>query len=123
MLAIALSSLQIVAGTKGPQTAQIVLKVDGAERKADAEGNGPVDALFKAIRAACPHEAHLDLFQVHTVTGGTDAQADVSVRLQGDGIMAVGRAHHVDTLVATAQAYLHALNKLEARRKKKKLAA
>ena len=120
---IALSSLQIMAGTKGPQTANIVLKVDGAERKADAEGNGPVDALFKAIRAACPHEAHLDLFQVHTVTGGTDAQADVSVRLQGDGIMAVGRAHHVDTLVATAQAYLHALNKLEARRKKKKLAA
>ena len=53
------------------------------------------------------------------MTGGTDAQADVSVRLKGEGIMAVGRARDVDTLVASAKAYIHALNKLEARRKKR----
>ncbi|MEL6663658.1 MAG: 2-isopropylmalate synthase [Pseudomonadota bacterium] len=116
---VVLKKLKIVAGTDGPQEAEIHVTVDGEPTEASAEGNGPVDALFKSIRAAVPHEAALDLFQVHTVTGGTDAQADVSVRLKGDGIMAVGRARHVDTLVATAKAYLHALNKLEARRKKR----
>ncbi|MEM9738301.1 MAG: 2-isopropylmalate synthase [Pseudomonadota bacterium] len=116
---VVLTKLKIVAGTDGPQEAEIHVLVDGVAVDATAEGNGPIDALFKSIRAAVPHEAKLDLFQVHTVTGGTDAQADVSVRLKGDDIMAVGRARHVDTLVATAKAYLHALNKLEARRKKK----
>ncbi|MEO0466433.1 MAG: 2-isopropylmalate synthase [Pseudomonadota bacterium] len=116
---IGLVSLAIVSGTHGPQSADLILVVDGEEVATRAEGNGPVDALFKSIRAAVPHEAKLDLFQVHTVTGGTDAQADVSVRLNGDGIMAVGRAKDVDTLVAAGKAYLHALNKLEARRKKR----
>jgi 2-isopropylmalate synthase len=116
---VVLEKLKIVAGTDGPQEAEIHVTVDGAPVHAKADGNGPVDALFNSIRAAVPHEARLDLFQVHTVTGGTDAQADVSVRLEGEGIMAVGRARHVDTLVATAKAYLNALNKLEARRKKK----
>ncbi|MEM1105859.1 MAG: 2-isopropylmalate synthase [Pseudomonadota bacterium] len=116
---LALERLRIVAGTDGPQMADLEITVDGAPVAASAEGNGPVDALFNAIRAAVPHQAGLDLFQVHTVTGGTDAQADVSIRLKGEGIMAVGRARHVDTLVATAKAYLHALNKLEARRKKR----
>ena len=116
---IGLVSLSIASGTHGPQSADMVLMVDGEEVTSKAEGNGPVDAMFKAIRNAVPHDAKLDLFQVHTVTGGTDAQADVSVRLNGDGIMAVGRAHDVDTLVAAGKAYLHALNKLEARRRKK----
>ena len=66
-----------------------------------------------------PHDSKLDLFQVHAVTGGTDAQAEVSVRLKGEGIMAMGRASDPDTLVASAKAYIHALNKLEARRLKK----
>ena len=115
---IVLKRLQIVAGTDGPQTASIEVEIDGAPHAAQANGNGPVDAVFKAIRTVAPHDGKLDLFQVHTVTGGTDAQADVSVRLNGEGIMAVGRSHDVDTLVASAKAYIHALNKLEARRKK-----
>ncbi len=116
---IVLKRLYIVAGTDGPQTARIEVDIDGAPHESEAEGNGPVDAVFKAIRMVAPHDGKLDLFQVHTVTGGTDAQADVSVRLNGEGIMAVGRSHNVDTLVASAQAYIHALNKLEARRKKR----
>lgn len=116
---IQLTRLRIVAGTDGPQFAEIEVEIDGHAHGASANGNGPVDAVFKAIRTVAPHDGKLDLFQVHTVTGGTDAQADVSVRLKGDGIMAVGRARDVDTLVASANAYIHALNKLEARRKKR----
>jgi 2-isopropylmalate synthase len=111
-----------VAGTDGPQTAEIDLIVDGEEKFAIARGNGPVDAVFNAIRQIVPHQAVLELYQVHAVTGGTDAQATVSVRLNGDGIMATGRSSDPDTLVASAKAYLHALNKFEVRKAKRKAA-
>ena len=81
-----------------------------------------MDAIFKAVREVVPNEAKLDLYQVHAVTGGTDAQAKVSVRLKGEGIIATGQGADTDTLVASAKAYIHALNKLEAR-KAKRLAA
>ena len=115
--------LRVVAGSDGPQTAELDILVDGEEQVAIARGNGPVDAVFKAIRIAVPHVAKLDLYQVHAVTGGTDAQAEVSVRLDGDGFKSTGRASDPDTLVASAKAYLTALNKLEARRKKASKAA
>ena len=116
---VAFRSLRVIAGSQGPQTADLSVLVDGEERTASCEGNGPVDAVFNAIRQIVDHDAKLDLFQVHAVTGGTDAQAEVSVRLNGEGIMAVGRASDPDTLVASAKAYIHALNKLEARRLKR----
>lgn len=111
--------LRVLAGSDAPQSADLTVEVDGVETQAEATGNGPVDAVFNAIRAVVPHDSKLDLFQVHAVTGGTDAQAEVSVRLKGEGIMAMGRASDPDTLVASAKAYIHALNKLEARRLKK----
>lgn len=114
--------LRVVCGTDGPQTAEIDLVVDGEDKFAIARGNGPVDAVFNAIRQMIPHEGKLELYQVHAVTGGTDAQATVSVRLNGEGIMATGRSSDPDTLVASARAYLHAVNKLEARRAKRKAA-
>jgi 2-isopropylmalate synthase len=114
--------LRVVCGTDGPQTAEIDLVVDGEDKFAIARGNGPVDAVFKAIRDIIPHTGKLELYQVHAVTGGTDAQATVSVRLNGEGIMATGRSSDPDTLVASAKAYLHAVNKLEARRAKRKAA-
>ncbi len=116
---ISFQSMRVIAGSPGPQSADLTVLVDGAEQTASCAGNGPVDAVFKAIRAAVPHQGKLDLFQVHTVTGGTDAQAEVSVRLKGEGIIATGRASDPDTLVASAKAYIHALNKLEARRLKR----
>ena len=79
------------------------------------EGNGPVDATFNAIKALVPHEAVLELYQVHAVTEGTDAQAEVSVRLSADDRSVTSRAADPDTLVASAQAYLGALNKLMSR--------
>ncbi len=119
---IGFKRLRVVAGTDGPQTAEIDLIVDGEEKFAIARGNGPVDAVFNAIRQIVPHQAVLELYQVHAVTGGTDAQATVSVRLNGDGIMATGRSSDPDTLVASAKAYLHALNKFEVRKSKRKAA-
>jgi 2-isopropylmalate synthase len=118
---IKFKSLQIVAGTTGPQTAEMVLDVDGEEKHTKVEGNGPVDAIFKAIRDIEPHpEAHLQLYQVSAVTGGTDAQAGVTVRLEEEGKTVTGQGSDADTLVASARAYVHALNKLMTKRQKSK---
>ncbi|MDP2621093.1 MAG: 2-isopropylmalate synthase [Hyphomicrobiales bacterium] len=109
-------SLLVVAGTMGPQSATLTLDVDGEHKTVQATGNGPVDATFNAIQALVPHEARLELYQVHAVTEGTDAQAEVSVHLGVNDRTFAGRAAHPDTLVASAKAYLVALNKLMARR-------
>lgn len=114
-------ALNIQAGTTGPQTADITLIIDGTEQSTTSEGNGPVDAIFKAIRQIMPHDnATLQLYQVHAVTGGTDAQAEVTVRLEEDGKTVSGKGADADTLVASARAYVHALNKLLVKREKKK---
>jgi len=112
---IKLVSLSIVAGTRGPQRATMKLQVDDRIVTEEQEGNGPVDATFNAIKALVPHEAVLELYQVHAVTEGTDAQAEVSVRLSADDRSVTSRAADPDTLVASAQAYLGALNKLMSR--------
>ncbi len=109
---IKLMSLSVVAGTRGPQRATMKLDIDGVTRIEEMEGNGPVDAVFNCIKALVPHEARLELYQVHAVTEGTDAQAEVSVRLSQDGRAMTARAADPDTLVASAKAYLSALNKL-----------
>ena len=75
-------SLTVIAGTMGPQSATLTLDIDGQHETTQATGNGPVDATFNAIKKLVPHEATLELFQVHAVTEGTDAQAEVSVRLR-----------------------------------------
>lgn len=110
-------SLQIVAGTTGPQTADLCLNIDGEEQCAKVEGNGPVDAIFKAIRELCPHpDAKLALYNVHAITGGTDAQAEVTVRLEENGRMVNGQGADADTLVSSARAYVNAVNKLMIKR-------
>jgi 2-isopropylmalate synthase len=116
-------SLQVVCGSTGPQTAELVLNVQGEEQSAKAEGNGPVDATFEAIRKIMPHEAVLQLYQVHAVTGGTDAQAQVTVRLEEDGKTVNGQGADHDTLVASARAYVNALNKLLVKRERGEPAA
>ncbi|HRJ70379.1 MAG TPA: 2-isopropylmalate synthase [Beijerinckiaceae bacterium] len=110
-------SLLVVAGTNGPQSAVLTLDIDGQHHTRQATGNGPVDATFNAIHALIPHEAKLALYQVHAVTAGTDAQAEVSVRLEDGktGRLVTGKAADPDTLVASAKAYIAALNKLTAR--------
>ncbi len=106
-------SLHVQAGTSGPQIAEMCLSIDGEEKCAKIEGNGSVDAIFKCIREICPHpEAKLQLYYVEAITGGTDAQAEVRVRLEEKGKTVNGSGADHDTLVASARAYVHALNKL-----------
>ncbi len=109
-------SLTVIAGTMGPQSATLTLSIDGEHRTTQASGNGPVDATFNAIRQLIPHEATLELYQVHAVTEGTDAQAEVSVRLSEGDSMVTAKASDPDTLVASARAYVAALNKLSSKR-------
>jgi len=111
-------ALQVIAGTSGPQSATLTLDIDGAQQTVHANGNGPVDAIFAAIHQLVPHTAKLELYQVHAVTEGTDAQAEVSVRLAEDGRVVTGRGADTDTMVASARAYVAALNKLMLKRQK-----
>jgi 2-isopropylmalate synthase len=111
-------SLTVIAGTMGPQAATITLDISGEHKTVQATGNGPVDAIFNSIRALVPHEAKLALYQVSAVTEGTDAQAEVSVRIEEGGKSVTGRGADTDTLVASAKAYVSALNKLMSRRAK-----
>jgi 2-isopropylmalate synthase len=113
---IKLVSLTVIAGTHGPQRATMKVDIDGKPAIAECEGNGPVDATFNCIKAIVPHQAVLELYQVHAVTEGTDAQAEVSVRLSENGRTVTAKGADPDTLVASAKAYLAALNKLVARR-------
>jgi 2-isopropylmalate synthase len=115
---IKLVSLTVIAGTHGPQRATMRLDIDGRTVTEEAEGNGPVDATFNAIKALVPHEVVLELFQVHAVTEGTDAQAEVSVRLAENGRTVTAKGADPDTLVASAKAYLGALNRLMIKRQK-----
>ena len=114
---IRVTHLKVIAGTEG-QSAELTLNVDGEDRTAEAGGDGPVDAVFNAIHEIVPHSAGLRLFQVHAVTEGTDAQAQVSVRLEEDGRIATGQAADTDTLTASAKAYVNALNNLFSRKEK-----
>ena len=111
-------SLQVIAGSRGPQTATLELEVEGKRLTAMTSGNGPVDATFNAIKALVPHEAKLLLYRVSAVTQGTDAQAEVTVRLEEDGKTVNGQGAEPDTMVASARAYIHALNKLMVKRAK-----
>ena len=115
---IRLKSLKVYAGTGEPQKAVMKLEVMGDVKEAPESGDGPVDAIFKCIKKLYPHEVNLQLYNVHAVTEGTDAQATVSVRIEENGKTTVGQAANTDTLVASADAYLNALNKLIIKRKK-----
>lgn len=108
----------MVCGTEGPQTAELVLSIDGADHAAEATGDGPVAAAFAAVDRLVPHEARLQLYQVHAVTEGMDAQATVSVRMEEGGKIVTGQSADTDTIVASTRAYVNALNKLLVRRLK-----
>ncbi|MEL6477720.1 MAG: 2-isopropylmalate synthase [Pseudomonadota bacterium] len=115
---IRLKFLRVICGTEAPQSADIILEIDGAEQSTTQQGDGPVDAAFNCVKALVPHEARLDLYQVHAVTEGTDAQATVSVRLSEGGKIVTAQSSDTDTVVASCRAYVHALNKLLVRREK-----
>ncbi len=110
--------LRVICGTEAPQSADLTLTIDGEDHQVTATGDGPVDAAFNAVKKLVPHNARLQLYQVHAVTEGTDAQATVSVRMEEEGRIVTGQSADTDTVVASAKAYVHALNRLLVRREK-----
>ncbi len=115
---VQVSDLRLTTGKGVAPEARLSLVVEGEERSGVGTGAGPVDAIFNAIRQLYPHTATLQLFQVSAVTEGTDAQAQVSVRLEEGGRSVTGRGADTDTMVAAAYAYVNALNKLLVKRLK-----
>src|SRR5271168_3292831 len=109
-------SLDVHAGSKREPSADLELEVDGVVKSGSATGDGPVDATFKAIQAIFPHTANLVLFSIGAITEGTDAQAKTTVRLEENGKLVDGQGADTDTIVASARAYIHALNKLLVKR-------
>jgi 2-isopropylmalate synthase len=110
-----LVSLRVCSETGETPHANIVLAEQGAEKQAAAEGGGPVDAAFKAIEIIVHSGAELLLYSVNNITSGTDAQGEVTVRLSRGGRIVNGQGADTDIVVASAKAYLHALNKLHSK--------
>ncbi len=116
---INLERLEVLCGTEHqPPKASLTLNVDGEEISTEMSGDGPVDAIFKGIKNLTGYNPHLQLYQVHAVTQGTDAQAEVTVRLEEEGRTVNGQGADTDTMVASARAYINALNKLLIKRGK-----
>lgn len=84
----------------------------GQEHRATSQGSGPVDAVFKAIESIAPSEAQLQLYSVNAITEGTESQGEVTVRLSREGVIVNGQGADTDVIVASAKAYISALNKL-----------
>ena len=103
------------SGTSERPHAHVVLSEGGTERRAESEGDGPVDATFKAIESVAHSEAELMLYSVNAVTQGTESQGEVTVRLQKAGRIVNGVGADTDIVVASAKAYLAALNKLHSK--------
>ena len=103
------------SGTGERPHAHVVLAEGGAEHSAESEGDGPVDATFKAIESVAASGAELMLYSVNAVTQGTESQGEVTVRLQKAGRIVNGVGADTDIVVASAKAYLAALNKLHSK--------
>jgi len=110
-----LVSMKVCSETGEIPHAQMVFTDDGVEKQASGEGSGPVDATFKALESVVDSGANLLLYSVNNITSGTDAQGEVTVRLARDGRVVNGQGADTDIVVASAKAYLHALNKLHSK--------
>ena len=107
-----LVSLRVCSETGETPNADVTLKVNGEEAKGRAGGSGPVDASFKAIESIVDSGTELQLYSVNNITSGTDAQGEVTVRLQKEGAIVNGQGSDTDIVIASAKAYVNALNKL-----------
>ncbi len=117
----ALKTLSVLAGNTGmPPTAAVIMDIDGEEKRLSGFGTGPVDAVFNTLSALVGRKPKLLEYAVNAVTGGTDAQGQVTVRLEEDGHMTVGRGTDEDIIVASAKAFLNALNRLAKKREEKR---
>jgi 2-isopropylmalate synthase len=104
-------SMKVVSETGETPVADITLSVDGEERPGHARGDGPVDAVVKAIESVVGSGSRLLLYSVNNITGGTDAQGEVTVRLDRKGRIVNGRGADTDIVAASAKAYINAINR------------
>lgn len=109
---IKLVSLKVCTETGESPHAQITLNINGEEKSVGASGSGPVDATFKAIEALINSQTTLLVYSVNNVTNGTDSQGEVGVRLEKHGQVINGQGADTDIVIASAKAYLNALNKV-----------
>ncbi len=109
---VKLVALKVCSETGTKPVAQLVLSIEGERRTAEAEGSGPVDAAFRAIEAIMHSDTQLQLYSVNNITSGTDSQGEVTVRIEKGGRIVNGLGADTDIVIASAKAYLNAMNKL-----------
>jgi 2-isopropylmalate synthase len=109
---IILKSMHVSSGTDQVPTATVELEIDGKSVIQTGTGDGPVDAVYRTIATITQTKSTLLMYVVKAITGGTDAQGEVSVRVQEDGRTVSGHGADTDIITASARAYLNALNKL-----------
>ncbi len=108
---VKLLSLKVIIETGEIPSAQITLSVDDKEVNGNATGDGPVDAVFRAIENIVDSDCVLKLYSVNNITGGTDAQGEVTVRIEKQGRIINGRGSDTDIITASAKAYINAINR------------
>lgn len=113
-----LSHITVTCGSFAVATATVQMEIAGKQVRTAELGDGPVDATLKAIRKLTKTKAKLEQYNVGSITGGTDAQGEVTVRLLEDGNTALGRGSSTDIIEASAKAYINALNRLHTRRER-----
>ena len=110
--------LNVVAGNVTVPTATVQMEVDGKQALEAGFGDGPVDATFKTIKKLTRTKSKLVQFAINAITGGTEAQGEVTVRLEEKGSTVIGQGADTDVIVASAKAYINALNKMEFKKHK-----
>ena len=104
--------LSVNAGSLEKHESTLSLEVDGEKKTTTSAGNGPVDATFNAIKELTGSNFRLKLYQVHAITAGTDAQGEVTVRLEDDNVSSQAKGSDPDIIVASAKAYINSLNRI-----------
>ncbi len=117
-----LLQMNVSSGSFAAPTATVQMEIDGEIRKIAVLGAGPVDATFKAIRELTGSRAKLEQYAVGAITGGTDAQGECTVRLREDGREVIGQGADEDIIVASAKAYINALNKMASVKERRRVA-
>lgn len=113
-----LEHITVTCGSFAVATATVQMEIDGKPARTAELGDGPVDSAFKAIRKLTKSKAKLTQYNVGSITGGTDAQGEVTVRVEEGGYTVVGKGASTDIIVASAKAYIHALNRLHSKQKR-----
>lgn len=113
-----LEHITVTCGSFAVATATVQMEINGTPVRTAELGDGPVDAAFKAIKKLAKSKAKLTQYNVGSITGGTDAQGEVTVRVEESGHTVVGKGSSTDIIVASAKAYIHALNRLHSKQKR-----